>query len=182
MRGVAVSPVDSVPRGATVLSSGRQSETPITLDEIGRVVALLSGQARATVGKILETGIKVIDVMCPFAAGATVGIAGDISAGIIVVAEEMVRRLSGGMEGISLFVFVRRTRQQIQSTMVGHWPRSGIRRVAVRGQLEPYKLSSCVRMASLGAKIASQPSRLWTRSSISHEGAQVPISTHLSMC
>jgi len=106
VRGVAVSPVDSVPRGATVLSSGRQSETPITLDEIGRVVALLSGQARAMVGKILETGIKVIDVMCPFATGATVGIAGDISAGIIVVAEEMVRRLSGGMERTSLFVFV----------------------------------------------------------------------------
>jgi RNA polymerase sigma factor (sigma-70 family) len=106
VRGVAVSPADSVPRGATVLSSGRQSETPITLDEIGRVVALLSGQARATVGKILETGIKVIDVMCPFAAGATVGIAGDIRAGMIVVAEEMVRRLSGGMERTSLFVFV----------------------------------------------------------------------------
>jgi RNA polymerase sigma factor (sigma-70 family) len=106
VRGIAVSPVDSVPRGATVLSSGRQSETPVTLDEIGRVVTLLSGQARPAVGKILETGIKVIDVMCPFAAGGTVGIAGDIRAGIIVVAEEMVRRVSGSMERTSFFVFV----------------------------------------------------------------------------
>jgi hypothetical protein len=37
VRGIAVSQVDSVPRGATVLSSGRQSETPVSLDEIGRV-------------------------------------------------------------------------------------------------------------------------------------------------
>jgi RNA polymerase sigma factor (sigma-70 family) len=50
VRGIAVSQVDSVPRGATVLSSGRQSETPVSLDEIGRVAALLSGQARAAAG------------------------------------------------------------------------------------------------------------------------------------
>jgi Sigma-70, region 4 len=73
VRGVAVSPIDAVPRGATVLSSGRQSETPVSLDEIGRIAPLLSGRARSAVGAgtILETGIKVIDVMCPLVAGGT---------------------------------------------------------------------------------------------------------------
>jgi RNA polymerase sigma factor (sigma-70 family) len=108
VRGIAVSQVDSVPRGATVLSSGRQSETPVSLDEIGRVAALLSGQARAVAGtgKILETGIKVIDVICPLAAGGTVAVAGGIRAGIVVLAEEIVRRLSAGAEEASLFVLV----------------------------------------------------------------------------
>jgi RNA polymerase sigma factor (sigma-70 family) len=108
VRGIAVSQVDSVPRGATILSSGRQSETPVSLDEIGRVAALLSGQPRAAAGtgKILETGIKVIDVICPLAADGTVAVAGSIRAGIVVVAEEMVRRLSGGTERASLFVLV----------------------------------------------------------------------------
>jgi RNA polymerase sigma factor (sigma-70 family) len=106
VRGVAVSPVDSLPRGAAVLSSGRQSETPVSLDEIGRIAALLGGQSHTIIGtgKVLETGIKVIDVMCPLAASGTVAIAGDVRAGIIVVAEELVRRLSGGSERASLFV------------------------------------------------------------------------------
>ena len=106
VRGVAVLPVDSVPRGATVLSSGRQSETPVSLDAVGRIAALLCGQSHATfgTGKILETGIKVIDVMCPLVAGGTVAIAGETGTGIIVVTEEVVRRVSGGAERVSLFV------------------------------------------------------------------------------
>jgi RNA polymerase sigma factor (sigma-70 family) len=106
VRGVAVTPIDSVPRGATVLSSGRQSKTPVNLDEIGRIVALLRGQSHTAAGpgKVLETGIKVIDVMCPLVAGGTVAIAGEIRTGIVVVTEEMVRRLSGGSEPASLFV------------------------------------------------------------------------------
>jgi RNA polymerase sigma factor (sigma-70 family) len=106
VRGVAVSPIDSVPRGATVLSSGRQSETPVSLDQMGRIAALLSGRAHTAVvaGKILETGIKVIDVMCPLVADGTVGIAGEARTGIVVLMEEMVRRLSCGTEPVSLFV------------------------------------------------------------------------------
>jgi RNA polymerase sigma factor (sigma-70 family) len=106
VRGVAMSPIDSVPRGATVLSSGRQSVTPVSPDEIGRIVALLSGRSSTPTGagKVLETGIKVIDVMCPLVAGGTVGIAAEIGGGITVAAEEMVRRLSGGAEPVSLFV------------------------------------------------------------------------------
>src|SRR5262249_6529084 len=84
----------------------RQSKTPVNLDEIERIVALLSGQSRIMVdaGKVLETGIKVIDVMCPIVAGGTVAIAGEMGSGGIVVTEEGVRRLSGGSERASLFV------------------------------------------------------------------------------
>jgi F0F1-type ATP synthase beta subunit len=54
----------------------------------------------------LETGIKVIDVMCPLVAGGTVAIAGEFAAGTTVVMEALVRRLSGGTERVSLFALV----------------------------------------------------------------------------
>jgi RNA polymerase sigma-70 factor (ECF subfamily) len=106
VRGVAVTPVDSVPRGATVLSSSGQTKTPVNLAEIGRIMALLAGQPRqaAGEGELLETGIKVIDVMCPLVAGGTVAIAGEYRTGTVVVTEEIVRRLSGAAQPISLFV------------------------------------------------------------------------------
>jgi F0F1-type ATP synthase beta subunit len=106
VRGIAVAPLDSVPRGATVLSSSGQTKTPVNLDKIGPIVTSLAGQSRtaAAAGKLLETGIKVIDVMCPLIAGGTVAIAGEYRAGTVVVTEEIVRRLSGGTEPVSLFV------------------------------------------------------------------------------
>jgi F0F1-type ATP synthase beta subunit len=57
-------------------------------------------------GKVLETGIKVIDVMCPLVAGGSVVIAGEARVGIVVVAEELVRRLCGVNERVSLFPLV----------------------------------------------------------------------------
>lgn len=106
VRGVAVAPLDSVPRGATVLSSAGQTKTPVNLDAIGPIVTSLAGQSRkaAAADRLLDTGIKVIDVMCPLIAGGTVAIAGEYRAGTVVVTEEIVRRLSGGTEPVSLFV------------------------------------------------------------------------------
>ena len=56
--------------------------------------------------RLLETGIKVIDVMCPLVAGGTVALAGDLGAGMTVVMEELVRRLSGGSDPLSIFVMM----------------------------------------------------------------------------
>jgi RNA polymerase sigma factor (sigma-70 family) len=108
VRGVKVSPIDIVPRGATVLNSLRHAETPIDQATFERVVTQLAGSSPKAdgAGKLLETGIKVIDVMCPLVAGGTVAIAGELGAGTTVVMEELVRRLGGGTDGISLFTLV----------------------------------------------------------------------------
>jgi F0F1-type ATP synthase beta subunit len=108
VRGIAMSPIDAVPRGSTVLSSGRQSETPVGLDEFVRIVPLLAGPPPTAVGvgKLVETGIKVIDVMCPLIAGGSVAIAGEARVGIVVVTEELVQRLSTGPDRVSLFPLV----------------------------------------------------------------------------
>ncbi|HTC05056.1 MAG TPA: hypothetical protein VK749_16745 [Xanthobacteraceae bacterium] len=54
----------------------------------------------------METGIKVIDVMCPLVAGGILAIATDIGAGVMVMMEELVRRLSGGCDPLSIFVMM----------------------------------------------------------------------------
>jgi F-type H+-transporting ATPase subunit beta len=56
----------------------------------------------------LETGIKVVDVMCPLLAGGTVAIAGEYGAGSTVVIEELVRRLSSGTNRVSLFALLQK--------------------------------------------------------------------------
>jgi RNA polymerase sigma factor (sigma-70 family) len=108
VRGITVSPIDSVPRGATVLNSLRHAEAPIDQATFERVVSQLAGRPSKAgePGRLLETGIKVIDVMCPLVAGGTVAIAGELGAGTTVVMEELVRRLGGGTDGISLFTLV----------------------------------------------------------------------------
>jgi hypothetical protein len=91
-----------------VLSSGRQSETPVDLAELARIVPELAGRSSivAGAGRALETGIKVIDVMCPLVAGGHVVIAGELGTGIAVVMHELVQRLKGGPDGVKLFALM----------------------------------------------------------------------------
>jgi RNA polymerase sigma factor (sigma-70 family) len=104
---IAVSPIADLPRGSTVLNSGRQSEAPVSLDELARIVPLLAGPPPAVgTGKLVETGIKVIDVMCPLMADGSVAIVGEARVGIVVVTEELVQRLSRGPDRVSLFPLV----------------------------------------------------------------------------
>ena len=77
-----------------------------------RIVPLLTGRSigAESGARVVETGIKVIDVMCPLTAGGSVAIAGEPWTGITVLSEELVRRLSGGSDRVSLF------------TLIPHWP------------------------------------------------------------
>lgn len=108
VRGVATAPIESLPRGATVLSSRRRPRTAISPMQFDRLVPLLT--AAATDGRpsseIVETGIKVIDVMCPIRAGGSVAIAGEYGTGNTVVMEEIVRRISNSSHPVTLFVLI----------------------------------------------------------------------------
>ncbi len=109
VRGLATTEVDGVPRGATVLSTGQQAPTPVQRIGFGRVAPLLIGHhaaARSRQDRLIETGIKVIDVMCPLAAGGSVALVGEHGVGLLVVMEELVRRLSGGSDPLSLFMLI----------------------------------------------------------------------------
>jgi RNA polymerase sigma factor (sigma-70 family) len=107
VRGVANAPIEPLPRGATVLSSRRRPRTAISPMQFDRLVPLLTA---ATDGRpsseIVETGIKVIDVMCPIRAGGSVAIAGEYGTGNTVVMEEIVRRISKSSHPVTLFVLI----------------------------------------------------------------------------
>ena len=108
VRCVAASPGDTLEPGMTVMSAGRHVQTPVSHEVFDRSVRLLAGPPTAPGARaeLLETGIKVIDVLCPLVRGGTVAIAGELRAGTTVVMEELVRRLSGGSVGVSLFTLL----------------------------------------------------------------------------
>jgi len=108
VRAITGQPIDALPRGSTVLNSGHHARTPFNAADFERMVQSLTGRTAAATApaKLLETGIKVIDVMCPLVAGGTVAIAGDLGAGMTVIMEELVRRLSGGSDPLSIFVLM----------------------------------------------------------------------------
>jgi F0F1-type ATP synthase beta subunit len=103
VRAVGAASVDAVPRGATVLSSGRHTETTVRDLGIERILPLLAHPPAAQ-ERLLETGIKVIDVLCPMIVGGSVALAGEPNAGLMVLMGELVRRLGGGVEPLSLLV------------------------------------------------------------------------------
>ena len=108
VRCVPMSPSEGLTPGMTVLNSGRRTEMPVSREVLDGAVRLLAGRARDPGHRpeLLETGIKVIDVMCPLVRGGTVVIAGEYGAGTLVLVEELVRRLSGEPRGVSLFTFI----------------------------------------------------------------------------
>lgn len=107
VRGIALSSTDALPRGSTVLSSGSQSETPVDLDELGRLLPQLAGPSPITAGaaRLLETGIKVIDVMCPLVAGSNAIIAGELCKPTYTL-YELTQRLKDSPDGLKLFALL----------------------------------------------------------------------------
>ena len=94
--------------GMTVLSSGRRTEGLTSREVLDGAVRLLPAPSTvaARLPELLETGIKVIDVMSPLVRGGTVTIAGEYRAGTMVVGEELCWRLRREPGGVSIFAFV----------------------------------------------------------------------------
>ena len=102
VRGIALSPIESLARGATVLNARRRSVAPLNRGQLDRLLPLL---ARAR-NEVVETGIKVIDVMSPIRAGGSVALAGENGAGTTVVMEEIVRRIAGSGHPVTLLILI----------------------------------------------------------------------------
>ncbi len=108
VRCVPMSPIEGLSPGMTVLSSGRRTQAPVSPEALDGAVRLLTKQVREPnrPPEMLETGIKVIDVMCPLVRGGTVALAGEYGVGTTVVVEELCRRLSSDSGGVSIFTFI----------------------------------------------------------------------------
>ena len=136
VRAVAMGSTDGLKRGMEVVDTGAAISVPVGAGVLGRMFNLLgetidgidaevkierkdpihreapSFAEQSTQAEILETGIKVIDLICPFVKGGKVGLFGGAGVGKTVVIQELIRNIASEHGGYSIFAGVgERTRE-----------------------------------------------------------------------
>ncbi len=135
VRCIAMSSTDGLQRGAEAIDTGAAIAVPVGDECLGRVFNLLGqpidnkeavqgadrwpihrsapayeDQKPAT--EILETGIKVIDLICPYAKGGKIGLFGGAGVGKTVLIQELIYNIATAHNGYSVFTGVgERTRE-----------------------------------------------------------------------
>jgi len=134
-RTIAMGPTDGVSRGLEVKNTGAPISVPVGTKTLGRIMDVLGvpidecgpiGEEKrlpihraapkivdqAGSAELLETGIKVIDLLCPFAKGGKVGLFGGAGVGKTVNMMELIRNIAIEHSGYSVFAGVgERTRE-----------------------------------------------------------------------
>jgi F-type H+-transporting ATPase subunit beta len=135
VRTVAMSTSDGLKRGMEITDTGAPISVPVGAGVLGRIFNV-TGDAvdergdvnhekkypihrpapelvdQSTSAEILETGIKVIDLICPFTKGGKVGAFGGAGVGKTVVIMELINNIAKGHGGYSVFAGVgERTRE-----------------------------------------------------------------------
>jgi F-type H+-transporting ATPase subunit beta len=126
VRAVAMDATDGLSRGAKVRDTGGPITVPVGKNTLGRIFNLLGepidegGEVEADdrwpihrpapgvenltpTREILETGIKVIDLLAPYAKGGKVGLFGGAGVGKTVLIQELIRNIAEEHEGVSAF-------------------------------------------------------------------------------
>ena len=135
VRTIAMGPSDGLRRGLAVTASGAPISVPVGEGTLGRIMDVLgepvdhagpveaaerrpihrpapSFQEQAGGSELLETGIKVIDLLCPFAKGGKIGLFGGAGVGKTVNMMELIRNIAIEHSGYSVFAGVgERTRE-----------------------------------------------------------------------
>lgn len=135
VRTIAMSATDGLQRGMEVTSTGRGISVPVGEATLGRMFNVLGepidGKAPAeseeryeihrsapklteqsTKSEILETGIKVVDLICPILKGGKVGLFGGAGVGKTVLIQELINNIAKAHGGLSVFAGVgERTRE-----------------------------------------------------------------------
>src|SRR5882757_7825801 len=135
VRSIAMSTTDGLKRGMAVTDTGGPITVPVGEEVLGRIFNVtgdpVDDQPAPIVTKrypihraapklvdqdvssdILETGIKVIDLICPFTKGGKVGAFGGAGVGKTVVIMELINNIAKGHGGYSVFAGVgERTRE-----------------------------------------------------------------------
>lgn len=135
VRSIAMGSTEGVSRGLPVENTGAPIQVPVGKETLGRIMDVLGDpidekgpigeQERASIhrkapnyadqsasNELLETGIKVIDLVCPFAKGGKVGLFGGAGVGKTVNMMELIRNIAIEHSGFSVFAGVgERTRE-----------------------------------------------------------------------
>ena len=135
VRTIALGSSDGLSRGMKVKNTGTQISVPVGHGTLGRIMDVLGrpideagpieGEERRSIHQkaptfeelspsvdLLETGIKVIDLVCPFAKGGKVGLFGGAGVGKTVNMMELINNIAKQHSGLSVFAGVgERTRE-----------------------------------------------------------------------
>ena len=126
VRAVAMSSSDGLRRGMEVVDTGKPISVPVGKGVLGRILNVIGEPVdnrgpvdaetylsihrnppslleQSTEAKILETGIKVIDLICPFIKGGKVGAFGGAGVGKTVVIMELIQNIAMAHGGFSVF-------------------------------------------------------------------------------
>jgi F-type H+-transporting ATPase subunit beta len=135
VRTIAMGASEGVSRGLAVENTGAPIAVPVGIETLGRIMDVLGNpidecgpigeKERASIHRaapayeelsasdeLLETGIKVIDLVCPFAKGGKVGLFGGAGVGKTVNMMELINNIATEHSGLSVFAGVgERTRE-----------------------------------------------------------------------
>ncbi|NBV54765.1 MAG: F0F1 ATP synthase subunit beta, partial [Proteobacteria bacterium] len=135
VRTIAMSSTDGLTRGEKVLNTGSPIKVPVGPGNLGRIMNVVGEpidecgpmdtkhsweihrsapkfEDQSTAAAILETGIKVIDLLEPYAKGGKIGLFGGAGVGKTVLIMELINNIAKGHGGYSVFAGVgERTRE-----------------------------------------------------------------------
>ena len=135
VRCITMGTSDGLARGARVTDTGEAIKIPVGEETLGRIMNVLgdpvdekgpigekekwvihrsapSYEDQSNTTELLETGIKVIDLICPFAKGGKVGLFGGAGVGKTVNMMELINNIAKAHSGLSVFTGVgERTRE-----------------------------------------------------------------------
>lgn len=134
-RCIALGPTDGLKRGMEAFTEGRPITVPVGEETLGRMFNVLgepidmqdppktenrlpihrdppSFEEQAASSEILETGIKVVDLLCPYQKGGKIGLFGGAGVGKTVLIQELIHNVATEHGGYSVFTGVgERTRE-----------------------------------------------------------------------
>jgi F-type H+-transporting ATPase subunit beta len=135
VRCIALGPTDGLVRGMDAIATGAPISVPVGEKTLGRLFNVLgdpideiaapdteekwpihrpapSFEEQATSQEMLETGIKVVDLLCPYQKGGKIGLFGGAGVGKTVLIQELIHNIAKEHGGYSVFTGVgERTRE-----------------------------------------------------------------------
>lgn len=128
VRAISMSSTDGLKRDDEVIDTGAPISVPVGKEVLGRMFDVVgqpidkmdfdakeknpihreapSFDSQSTEAEILETGVKVIDLICPFLKGGKVGLFGGAGVGKTVVIQELINNIAKAHGGYSIFAGV----------------------------------------------------------------------------
>ena len=135
VRCIAMGPTDGLVRGMEAVATGAPISVPVGEETLGRIFNVTgdpidnkpapagakkmpihreapSFEEQSTSAEVLETGIKVVDLLCPYQKGGKIGLFGGAGVGKTVLIQELIRNIATEHGGYSVFTGVgERTRE-----------------------------------------------------------------------